>query len=201
MNFYLATSNRHKAAEFGRLLASHGLEHIAVRSVDEAGGMPPVEETAESFAGNARLKARALKERVGGSGWVLADDSGLEVDALDGAPGVRSARFAGEAASDEANNALLLRKLEGKTGGERAARFRCCLVLISPGGDEELFEGISEGRIAERPAGTAGFGYDPLFVPSGREATFAELGDTEKNRISHRARAWARLADRLKREG
>lgn len=201
MNCYLATSNKGKAAEFGSLLAARGLDRIAVLGAAEAGGMPTVEESAESFEGNARLKARALGENVGGAGWVLADDSGLEVDALGGAPGVRSARFAGETASDEANNAKLLRQLEGRTGAERSARFRCCLVLISPAGTEEVFEGVCEGRIAERPAGSEGFGYDPLFVPAGYEATFAELGAPVKNRISHRARAWEKLAERLGREG
>ncbi len=194
MNFYLATSNDHKITEFRRLLADRGLTGISVRGAAELGGMPPVAETASGFAGNARLKARALRERAGRRGWVLADDSGLEVDALAGAPGVRSARYAGENASDPENNARLLRELEGVSPECRTARFRCCLVLISPDAEEFVFEGSCEGRIAEEASGTAGFGYDPLFVPEGRNATFAALRREEKDRLSHRARAWEKLA-------
>jgi XTP/dITP diphosphohydrolase len=200
MNLFLATSNEHKAAEFGALLAGRGLTGIIVRPATAAGGMPPVEETAENFEGNAWLKARAMREQVGVGGWVLADDSGLEVDALGGAPGVRSARYAGEDATDAAHNARLLRELEGKTGAARRARFRCVLALMSPDGREETFSGACEGRIAESLAGKGGFGYDPLFVPEGYERTFAELGESVKNRISHRARAWELLLKRLHRE-
>ncbi len=201
MNFYLATSNRHKADELSRLLADHGLTRIVLQTADEAGGMPDVEETADSFSGNARLKARALWERIGGGAWVLADDSGLEVDALGGAPGLRSARYAGEGASDAENNRKLLRELENMAPASRSARFRCCLVLISPEGTEEQFEGVCEGHIAPAPAGDDGFGYDPLFIPEGYRQTFAQLGADGKDRISHRGRAWETLARHLARDG
>ncbi len=197
MNLFLATSNEHKAAEFAALLAGRGLTDIHVRPATAVGGMPAVKETAENFEGNAWLKARAMRARVGDGGWVLADDSGLEVDALGGAPGVRSARYAGEGATDDANNARLLREMEGMTGAGRRARFRCVLALVSPDGREETFSGACEGRIAVSVAGKGGFGYDPLFVPEGYERTFAELGETVKNRISHRARAWELLVKRL----
>ena len=201
MNLFIATSNEHKAAEFARLLAGRGLTGWTVLSAAEAGGMPPVEETAEDFEGNAWLKARAMKERAGRRGWVVADDSGLEVDALGGAPGVRSARFAGESATDAENNARLLRELAGRPIAERRARFRCVLALLAPDGREESFTGVCEGRIAGAPSGGGGFGYDPLFIPEGYESPFAELGETVKNRISHRARAWGLLVERLGREG
>ena len=142
----------------------------------------------ETFAGNARLKARALAARHPGA-WILADDSGLEVAALGGAPGVRSARYAGRDGDTLANNALLLKNLKGVS--DRTARFTCAIVLIDPEGREHVVEGHCPGRILESPAGAGGFGYDPLFVPDGRDRTFAELPPEEKNAISHRGRALA----------
>ncbi len=201
MNLFIATSNEHKAREFARLLANRGLTGWTVRAAAEAGGMPQVEETAEDFEGNAWLKARAMKERVGSRGWVLADDSGLEVDALGGAPGVWSARYAGDSATDAENNARLLRELTGRSTEDRRARFRCVLALLAPDGREESFTGVCEGHIAAEPFGNGGFGYDPLFIPEGYHSPFAELGETVKNRISHRARAWELLGERLRREG
>jgi len=197
----LATSNRHKAEELARLLSERGLSRIVLRTARDVGGMPDVEETAGTFEGNARLKARALRERIGKDAWVLADDSGLEVDALGGAPGVHSARYAGVGASDEENCLKLLRELDEMGDPESSARFRCCLILISPDGKEELFEGVCEGRIASKPSGNSGFGYDPVFVPDGCRQTFAELGAREKDRVSHRGLAWRKLADRFARTG
>ncbi len=197
MNFYLATSNRHKADELERLLAERGLERVSVRTAADAGGMPWVDEDSNTFEGNARLKARAFKQRAGDRAWVLADDSGLEVDALGGAPGVYSARYAGAEATDAENNARLLGALEGKPVCDRSARFRCCLVLIAPDGTEESFEGVCEGRIAMEPSGKHGFGYDPVFVPAGYARSFGELGESVKSRISHRARALEKLGARL----
>ncbi|MFW6354658.1 MAG: non-canonical purine NTP pyrophosphatase [Verrucomicrobiota bacterium] len=191
MIVYLASNNPHKATEFAQLLAGAD-PAIELRSARDLGGMPAVEETAEDFLGNARLKALALAERLPRDGpdcWALADDSGLEVDALDGAPGVRSARFAGEDASDEDNLRHLLRELEGVPEDERGARFRCVLVLRNREGRERIFAGVCEGAITTEPAGQSGFGYDPVFRPRRYDRTFAELGEEVKADLSHRALA------------
>lgn len=174
----VATHNAHKLREIGQLLPDW-----EIRGEDSG-----AEETAETFVGNARLKARALAPRHPGA-WVMADDSGLEVAALGGAPGVRSARYAGRDGDTPANNALLLKNLAGVA--DRSARFTCAIVLVSPDGAEHAVEGHCPGRIAEAPSGAGGFGYDPLFVPEGRDRTFAELSADEKNAISHRGRALA----------
>ena len=178
MKIVLATHNPNKVRELSQMLP--GWEVAA----EDSGA----EETAETFVGNARLKARALAARHTGA-WILADDSGLEVAALGGAPGVRSARYAGRDGDAPANNALLLANLKGVA--DRTARFTCAIVLIDPEGREHVVEGHCPGRILESPAGAGGFGYDPLFVPDGRDRTFAELPPEEKNAISHRGRALA----------
>ena len=144
---------------------------------------------------NARKKARALWEKLPAGSWALADDSGLCVDALGGGPGVESAYFAGPQGDGAANLAKLVRVMRDVPDGERGARFVCVLLLIGPSGEEMIFEGESAGRLAREPKGGAGFGYDPLFVPEGHGRSFAELGDAVKAGISHRARAWARLAE------
>ena len=148
-------------------------------------GAPEIEETGTTFQANARLKALGVSEVV--DGLVLADDSGLEVDALGGAPGVRSARYAGEGGGDQANNAKLMREMQGKD--DRRARFRCAMVLARDGKVLGEFDGAVEGRIIGEPRGAQGFGYDPFFVPDGFDQTFAELGAEVKNGLSHRARA------------
>ena len=148
-----------------------------------------VVESGDTFEANAILKATAASRAL--PGLVIADDSGLEVDALAGAPGVRSARYAGENATDEANVAKLLHALQNSTG--RAAQFRCVLALAEAGGIVALFDGRVRGRITYSPAGASGFGYDPVFVPEGYDQTFAELGAATKNALSHRARAVADL--------
>jgi len=153
--------------------------------------MPEVEETGITFEENATLKAVAASRLF--DGWVIADDSGLEVDALGGAPGVLSARYAGPGADDAANNALLLKNLSGFSGPGRSGRFRCVIVLARAGQKLAAFSGAVEGTILTGPRGTSGFGYDPLFVADGTDATFAELGDKSKNAISHRSRALASL--------
>ena len=155
-----------------------------------AGEDAGVEETGSTFAENARIKARAVAARHPGA-WVRAVDAGLGVDALGGAPGVRSARYAGRDGDTPANNALLLKNLAGVT--DRRAHFACALAFIAPDGAERLFEGRCEGRIAEAPSGAGGFGYDPLFIPDGHDRSFAELAPAEKNAISHRGRALAAL--------
>jgi XTP/dITP diphosphohydrolase len=207
----IATRNPHKLEEIRAVLGAD-LRCLTLRDLPDA---PEIVEDGATFAENARKKAVGLAQwlaarpaagRPPGVCWVLADDSGLEVDALHGAPGVHSARFAAAEvgasgnAPDAANNARLLRLLRGVPPERRAARFRC-VIAVAPVGETasapaaaRLFEGACEGRVLEAPRGGAGFGYDPLFQPGGHDRTFAELGAAVKNRISHRARALARMA-------
>jgi len=185
MKLLVATRNHHKLGEIRAILSVPALELIGA---DEVAGLPEVEEDAPTFEGNAIKKARTLAMASGC--WTLADDSGLEVDVLGGAPGVLSARYAGAEASTPANNAKLLRELAGVR--DRHARFRCVLALGSPTGRVWTVEGHCEGRILEAPRGANGFGYDPLFVPEGHEQTFAELPSGVKNKMSHRGRALSR---------
>ncbi|MBK7582429.1 MAG: RdgB/HAM1 family non-canonical purine NTP pyrophosphatase [Myxococcales bacterium] len=185
----LATSNENKAAELRALLGDLPVQLVTTAEV--LGEKLTLPEDGETFEANAIQKARAICEVTGMLS--LADDSGLEVDALGGRPGVRSARFAHDRATDAENNAALLRALEeAERGHERGARFRCVLALASPwlGGEVKTTEGRAEGAIARDPRGSGGFGYDPLFLAAdaGGKA-MAELSDSEKNCISHRARA------------
>ena len=183
----VSTRNAHKVSEI-RAILGPGFD---VRDLSALPAFPDVEETGSTFEENATLKAVAASLHF--DGWVIADDSGLEVDALGGAPGVRSARYAGPDTDDAANNALLLKNLAGLTGSQRAARFRCVIVLARKGKKLAAFSGAVEGAILTAPRGLAGFGYDPLFVADGSDATFAELGNEAKNAISHRSRALAQL--------
>lgn len=196
MEIVLATGNAHKAEEFDRLFQARRLP-VVVHSARHIGGMPPVPEDTGTFLGNARQKARALRALTPPPFWVMADDSGLVCDALQGAPGVESANFAGPHAADAANRAKLLAALREFSEARRAAHFFCQLLLIDPEGREVAFEGKCPGRILRAAAGTGGFGYDPLFVADGTAGTFAELAPEEKDRISHRGRAFAALADWL----
>lgn len=182
----VASGNAHKVEEFDGLLDDCGFE---VLSAKVCGGMPDVLEDGDTFEANARIKALALRAIVPKEAWIVSDDSGLEVDALDGAPGIYSARYAGEGASDLHNLNKLLLELEEQPSAQRAARFRCVLCLIDPIGSERFFEGACEGRIAKAPAGAEGFGYDPVFVPEGHSESFAELGESIKSKLSHRALA------------
>lgn len=182
----IATGNAHKAGEFADLLKDSGFK---VQSAAVCGGMPEVDENGATFAANAQLKAEALRGVAPKEAWVLADDSGLEVDALSGAPGIYSARYAGEGASDRQNLEKLLDALSTVAKSQRTARFRCALCLIDSNGRIFHYDGTCEGRICESPSGTSGFGYDPVFVPSGYEQSFAELGESIKSKLSHRARA------------
>lgn len=189
----LATANPHKGEEMVQILGD------LVRLVPRPAGLPEVEEVAPDLEGNARLKAQALCEATGLP--ALADDTGLEVDALGGRPGVRSARYAGEDATYEDNVRLLLQEMEGVPAGSRTARFRTVAVLAFPDGREVVGVGVVEGRITESPAGSGGFGYDPVFAPdAGQGRTFAEMSAEEKNAISHRGRALRDLAARLRSE-
>ena len=196
---YLASGNAHKAVEFGQIFAAAGL-HTAILPATAVGGMPEVEETAPDFIGNARIKAAAILSRVPEGAWAMADDSGLQVDALDGAPGVISARYAGPGATAADNNARLMRELAQIPDGRRQARFVCVIVLLDASGREFVFEGRCEGRIALERSGHGGFGYDPLFIPEGRTASFADLDAADKNRISHRGKAAAQLIEWLRRQ-
>lgn len=194
---WLATGNAHKALEMQRLADASGL---AVR-IGPADGMPAVVEDAGTFVGNARKKAAALQGLLGGRAWVLADDSGVCVDALAGAPGVESAYFAGPQGDPAANLRKLVEVMRSVPDGRRRAHFRCVLVLLGPGGEEQVFEGRCDGSLGREPRGGRGFGYDPIFVPEGFDRTYAELSEEEKNRISHRGRAFAQLAAWWRRPG
>jgi len=180
----LATGNAGKAAELTRLL--HGMAE-RMESLRDRPSIALPEEGETSYRENALGKARAVNAAFGVP--ALGDDSGLEVDALNGAPGIRSARYAGATATDRRNNERLLEALEGIPPERRTARFRCVLALVRAPGDEVVVEGVSEGRITTRPRGAGGFGYDPLFEPGGSSQTFAEMRGPDKDARSHRARA------------
>ena len=193
---YLASGNAHKLHELQTALDSAGLS-VTVHGPDKIGGMPEVEETGSTFESNSLLKAYGLREVGPADGWYLADDSGIEIDALDGRPGVISARYAGEPCDDERNNDKVLQEMEGVPDGQRACRFRCVLALVGQG-IEETFSGACEGILLHERKGDGGFGYDPLFLPNESTHTFAEIGLDEKAKISHRARALTKLIDWLK---
>ena len=179
-----ATRNWHKKDELAHMLA--GL-NIQVLTLNDVAPLPEIEEDGLTFEDNAVKKARVTAAQ---SGCIcLADDSGLEVDALDGQPGVFSARFAGPDANDRKNNEKLLRLLSNVEVGRRTARFVCVIAISDPAGNTSTVKGICPGRIGLRPKGEGGFGYDPLFIPDGFDLTFAELSPQEKNNISHRGMA------------
>ena len=195
MKIYLASGNEHKLLELSAALEQAGLS-CAVLSANEIGGMPEVDETGETFEANALLKAEALREQGPADAFYLADDSGIEIDHLDGRPGVRSARYAGADCADEANNDLVLEEMAEIPDDRRGCRFRCALALIGEGLNE-TFSGACEGTLLHQRRGTGGFGYDPLFLPDESPRTFAEISAGEKAKISHRARALTKLVDFL----
>ena len=192
---YLASGNAHKLHELQTALDQAGLP-VQVAGPDKIGGMPEVEETGSTFEANALLKAHGLKEIGPSDAWFLADDSGIEIDALDGRPGVISARYAGEPCDDQANNDKVIEEMKGVEEGDRGCRFRCVLALVG-NGLEETFSGACEGTLLFERRGNGGFGYDPLFLPNESESTFAEISLEEKAKISHRARALSKLIDWL----
>ena len=196
MKVVVATHNRGKLGEFRRLFADvPGLELV---SLDDVGCELDVVEDRDTFRGNALKKAIEIAKAVGLP--ALADDSGIEVDALGGEPGVYSARYAGEDATDKANNQKLLRKLDGAR--DRSARFRCVLAWVDADGRElAVTEGVCEGEIALAPKGEGGFGYDPLFIPRGETRHMAELPPAEKHAISHRGRAARKMVEHLRTTG
>ena len=189
----VATRNAHKTAEIRAMIG----DRFEVLDSNDFPESPAVEETGSTFLENARLKAESVSRVV--DGWVLSDDSGLEVDALDGAPGVWSSSYGGDEGNHTRNNERLLREMQGKA--DRRARFRCTMVLARDGLAVADFTGTVEGRIIDAPRGGAGFGYDPLFIPDGHEHTFAEMGEELKNTLSHRSRALAKVIDYLKHAG
>lgn len=184
-----ATNNPHKAREVEQILGPG----FSVKTLKDIGCLEDIEETADSLEGNARLKARYVKEKYGYD--CFSEDTGLEVTALNGAPGVHTARYAGPGRDANDNMQLLLHNLADKD--DRSARFRTIIALLT--GDRELLlEGICTGKIATEKSGNGGFGYDPIFIPDGYDQTFAELGDDVKNIISHRARATVKLVEALR---
>ena len=195
----LATRNAHKTQEVRAILGSDW----DVADLLSFPDLPEVEETGTTFAENAALKAVAGSRHFP-DGWVIADDSGLEVDALGGAPGVYSARYAGPGADDEANRQKLTRELRAvlkpTTGGIPAARFRCCIVVARAGEVQARFDGTVEGIIIPVTRGEGGFGYDPMFIPVGYQETFAELPPEIKNQLSHRAAALRQAAEFLSKQ-
>lgn len=184
-----ATANQHKVREVNELIG--GQYHIL--SLKDIGCEEDIPETQDTIAGNAQQKAHYLKDHYGHD--CFAEDTGLEVDALDGAPGVYTARYAGPQRDPQDNMKLVLKQLAGTQ--TRSARFRTVIALLLDG-KEHLFEGVAEGTIAQQQSGTEGFGYDPIFIPEGYDQTFAELDSSKKNAISHRGKAVEKLAQFLK---
>lgn len=191
---WIATENLGKLREFQRLLPD-----LKIKTLNEISGYTPPPENGSSFEENARIKAKSLKA-IKPNCWILADDSGLEVPALGGLPGIHSARYAGPKASDLENQLKLLKMLNLRAPNQRQARFVCVLVGFKPSGEEFIFQGSVEGSIADRPQGQGGFGYDPIFIPAEQSQTFAELGPGIKNELSHRAQAIQKMWESLSSE-
>ena len=189
MKLVFATNTRHKLQEVKAIVG----DRVEILSLSDIGCCDDIPETADTLQGNALIKARYISEKYGVN--CFADDTGLEVDALDGAPGVYSARYAGEECNSEANMQKLLQNLTGKS--ERSAQFRTVIALII-NGDEKLFNGVVKGRISTEKLGDSGFGYDPIFIPEGFSESFAQMSAEQKNSISHRFRATEKLSNYLK---
>jgi XTP/dITP diphosphohydrolase len=196
----LATRNRHKVTEMQQMLRGTGWQVVMLSDLED---MPDVEEDGATFEENARKKARSAAQRA--KMWTLAEDAGLEVDALNGEPGIHSARYCGEGASDADRMRKVLESIIAVPDERRTARFRCVMCLVDPAGNETCFEGRCDGRISHHARGSAGFGYDPIFMPEGQAHTLGELGQSVKSRISHRARAMhqviAHLQSRIRPDG
>ena len=195
---HLATGNAHKVAEFSAFAKAMANRQQCSIEIVMAKQMPAVVEDTGTFAGNARKKAQALQAQLPADAWVLADDSGVCVAALGGLPGVESAYYAGAQHDAAANLRKLTEVMREVPDGQRGAAFVCVLVLRGPGGVERVCEGRCEGVLRHEPRGGGGFGYDPLFIPHGQTRTYAELTEAEKNKISHRGRAWLILAEWLR---
>lgn len=183
VKLWVATTNKGKLDEF-----KHTLMGVAeIHSPSELSAYASPKETGSTFVENARIKAKSLRAVV--DGWVVADDSGLVVEGLNGLPGIHSARYAGEKASDAENVAKLLKMIQIRSPGNRKAKFVCALVVYSPDGEEHVIETEFPGEISKKAAGKGGFGYDPVFIPEGQTKTISELGAAFKNQHSHRAKA------------
>lgn len=195
MQLWIATHNSGKLKEFQTLLTE--FPQIEVHSAAEISAYTAPPETGSTFLENARIKAKSLKA-VRAKDWVLADDSGLEVEGLGGLPGIHSARYAGPKARDSENIAKLLKMLQIRHVTNRKAQFKACLVIYSPEGQELIFEGTLKGEIGHKLAGLHGFGYDPVFIPEGQTKTLAELDPGFKNKMSHRALAFKEFLSHLK---
>jgi XTP/dITP diphosphohydrolase len=188
MEIVIATRNRNKAEEFRRILDGTG---IMMLTLDDFPNCPETQEDCDTFEGNAVKKAVSVSRFTGMT--AVSDDSGLEVFSLQGAPGVKSARYAGTGSSDGENNNKLLSALNGLPEADRGARFVCALALAFPDGRVETFEGSVDGHVLQAPSGTGGFGYDPLFRPVGFTKTFGEMSAAEKDNLSHRRKALDKL--------
>ncbi len=193
MKIVIATRNRKKVEEFRRILDG---TCVAIQTLEDFPDCPEVDEDRDTFEGNAIKKAVAVSEYTGMA--AVSDDSGIEVYALDGAPGVKSARYAGDGASDRSNLDKLLAEMKGLPQADRGGRFVCVLALAFPGGRVETFEGIVEGDVSEGPVGKGGFGYDPVFRPKGFDRTFGEMNAAEKDALSHRRIALDKMSRYLK---
>lgn len=196
MELWIATTNRGKLVEFEMTLEPLLKRGVVIKTPDDFDTYYPPEENGEAFLDNARIKARSMKAMRPGQ-WVMAEDSGLAVEGMNGLPGVHSARYAGPKASDLENRMKLLKIMGLKALTNRNAAFVCTMVVFDPKGQEHIFEGRMQGSIAKSEAGKDGFGYDAVFVPAGESKTLAELGVAFKNRISHRTRATEKLRDLL----
>jgi len=199
MNIVIATRNKKKAEEIKKIIKEGVAETVSpinIFTLDDFPECPEVEEDGNTFEVNAVKKAMYVARCTGMI--VIADDSGLEVDALGGAPGVLSSRYAGEPTDDKKNIEKLLKEIKGIPDKERGARFVCCIAHATPDGDVKTFFGYVEGVIGKEPRGKSGFGYDPIFYPEGHDRTFAEMSNDEKNAMSHRGRAIRKLQSYLK---
>jgi XTP/dITP diphosphohydrolase len=193
MTIVLATRNKKKVEEIGRIFSGYDIRFL---TVDSFPGCPDVEEDGKTFRQNAVKKALFVAKFTGCP--AVADDSGLEVRALDNAPGVFSARYAGKDADDRRNLNKLLRAMKGLEAEQRKARFACCIAFAMPDGSYRTFSGYTKGLIGKKPRGCNGFGYDPVFYPDGSSMTFAEMSDAEKDALSHRGKALRKLYTYLK---
>jgi XTP/dITP diphosphohydrolase len=193
---WVATGNKGKLAEF-KLLFEKELPGYKTHSINELPTFHAPPENGETFLDNARIKAKSLKAVKPGV-WIVADDSGLEVEGLNNLPGVHSARYAGPKAQDSENVAKLLKMIQIRSATHRNAQFVCCLVVFTPNGEEWVFDGKLKGQIAKTPSGLHGFGYDPVFIPEGETQSLAELGFAYKNKHSHRAKACLEFIKKIK---
>ncbi len=195
MTIVLATRNKKKIEEISRIFVGYDVRFL---TIDSFPGCPEVQEDGKTFRQNSVKKALYIAKYTGCP--TIADDSGLEVKVLGGAPGVYSARYAGNEADDKNNLNKLLLNMKGLEGESRSARFVCCIAFALPDGNFKTFTGYAQGKIAKKPKGYNGFGYDPIFYPAGHERTFAEMSDAEKDALSHRGKALKRLYIYLKKQ-